>query len=166
MLEIVARRNSLQKVLLKILQNSPRSVAWPITLLKKRLQDILRDSWKHSSCRTASNSHFFSVTFLGHFSSEKVILFFVAHFDLLLKGKSEQRTFLCRIIGIQNTVEDLRWSFQQLTIFAKSFILDMRLGSEYASGEIILQFWVPPINLLNHPLVYKLLVNYWIPLYC
>ena len=36
---------------------------------------------------------------------------------------------------IQNPVEPLRWSFKSLTIFAKSSILDVRLGSEYASVE-------------------------------
>ena len=40
MLEIVAERNPIQKVLSKISQNSPRSVAWPISLLKKETPGV------------------------------------------------------------------------------------------------------------------------------
>ena len=34
---------------------------------------------------------------------------------------------------IQNPVEHLKWSFQPLTVFEKTLVLDIKLGSEYAS---------------------------------
>ena len=59
---------------------------------------------------------------------------------------------------IQNPVEPLRWSFKSLTIFAKSSILDVRLGSEYASVEYC---WIQSQTLLMwcYVIVFVLILN-------
>ena len=104
-----------------------------------------------------STSEFFSGTSLGRNFAEWVLAFssfrssnyhLFSRNDILKQSVSSTSE--------PNPVEDLRWSFcksneKPLTIFEKSFILDVRLSCEYASDNCFEKFLKIPKKTLKRP---------------